>query len=249
VILRRYLIVNMITDMGVIYIMEERTKLWYLKNLDIFSHMRKEEHIMLDRYANMKVIEKGEVLYLQGSSDRNIYILKSGAVKITKLTPQGKEIILDIVKGDSIFGEMTYADPRERDESAVVIEDGLICIMKKKDFDRLLETVPGLAIQLTKMIGLRRWKIENKLLDLLYSTVEQRLTKTILNLLDDFGIPYRNGYLLKIRLTHKDLADLIASTRETVTTSLNRLKEEGFIDYEGRYILITNIDKLKGIAG
>lgn len=176
----------------------ERTKLWYLKNLDMFSHMRDEEHMMIDKYADMREIKKGEVLYLQGSSDKNIYILKRGTVKITKLTPQGKEIILDIFKGGSIFGEMTYVESHERDESAEVIEDGLICTMSKENFDRLLNMVPGLAIRLTKMIGLRRWKIENKLFDLLYSTVEQRLAKTFLRLPDDFGVPHNKGYLVKI---------------------------------------------------
>lgn len=78
---------------------QNRTKLWYLKNLDIFSHFRDEEYRMLEKYSQMKEVRKGDMLYLQGSSDKNIYILKKGAVKITKLTPQGKEIILDICKG------------------------------------------------------------------------------------------------------------------------------------------------------
>lgn len=225
----------------------EKTKLWYLKNLDMFSHLRDEEHRMIEKYTAMKEIRKGESLYLQGSADRNIYLLKKGAVKITKLTPQGKELILDIVKGGSIFGEMSYTDPRERDEAAEVIEDGLLCTMKKEDFDKLLEMVPGLSIQLTKMIGFRRWKIENKLLDLLFCTVEQRLVKTIVNLLDDFGVPNNGGYLLKIKLTHKDFADLIASTRETVTAALNRLKESGYIDFEEKYLSIGDLEKLKGL--
>ena len=116
----------------------QRTKLWYLKNLDMFSHMRDEEHKMIDKYAHMRDIKKGEILYLQGSSDKNIYLLKKGTVKITKLTPHGKEIIIDIFKGGSIFGEMTVIEPHERDESAEVIEDGLICTMTKDNFDRLI---------------------------------------------------------------------------------------------------------------
>ncbi len=223
----------------------ERTKLWYLKNLDIFSHMRDDEHRMIDRYSRMKEVRKGEILYFQGSSDNSIYILKKGAVKITKLTPQGKEIILDIFKGGTIFGEMAVVESQERDESAVVIEDGLICIMNKTDFDSLLDMVPGLSLRITKMIGLRRWKIENKLLDLLYNTVEERLAKTFLNLLDDFGVPHKRGYLLKIKLTHRDLADLIASTRETVTATLGKMKSRGLIDFDGRYILIPSPDAIR----
>jgi CRP-like cAMP-binding protein len=226
----------------------ERTKLWYLKNLDMFSHLRDEEHKMIDKYSSMREVKKGEILYLQGSSDKNIYILKKGAVKITKLTPHGKELILDIIKGGTILGEMTVVEPHERDESAVVIEDGLICTMKKEDFARLLQMVPGLSIKTTKMIGLRRWKIENKLLDLLYSTVEERLAKTFLNLLDDFGIPHDGGFMIKVKLTHKDYADLIGSTRETVTATLNKLKNDNLLDFEGKYIVIKSMEKISSLA-
>ncbi len=226
----------------------ERTKLWYLKNLDIFSHMRTEEYKLIDQYSSMKEVAKGDILYLQGASDKNVYILKKGAVKITKLTPQGNEIILDIFSGGSMFGEMSVIDPQERDESAVVVENGLLCIMKKEDFERLIQMVPGLAIRLSKMIGLKRWKIENKLLDLLYRTVEQRLARTFLNLLEDFGVPHKNGHLLQIRLTHKDYADLIASTRETVTATLNKMKNDGLIDFEDKYIVIKSQERLSALA-
>lgn len=226
----------------------ERTKLWYLKNLDIFSHMRTEEYKLIDQYSSMKEVAKGDILYLQGASDKNVYLLKKGVVKITKLTPQGNEIILDIFSGGSMFGEMSVIDPQERDESAVVVENGLLCIMKKEDFERLIQMVPGLAIRLSKMIGLKRWKIENKLLDLLYRTVEQRLARTFLNLLEDFGVPHKNGYLLQIRLTHKDYADLIASTRETVTATLNKMKNDGLIDFEDKYIVIKSQERLSALA-
>jgi len=226
----------------------QRTKLWYLKNLPLFSHMRDEEYKLLDQYSSMREIKRGDVLYLQGATDRSFYILKKGAVKLTKLTPQGNEIILDIFSAGTIFGEMMVLEPRERDESAVVVEDGLICVLTKGDFDGLLQRVPGLAVRINKMIGLKRWKIENRLVDLLYRTVEQRLARTFLNLLDDFGVPRDGGYLLKIKLTHKDYADLIASTRETVTAALNKLKHEGLIDFEGKYILIRSPEKIAELA-
>lgn len=229
--------------------MQERTKLWYLKNVDIFSQLRDEEYKMIDAYTRMREVKKGEILYFQGDADRNFYILKKGAVKITKLTSSGKEIILDIVKGVSIFGEMAAVAPEERDESAEVIEDGLICTMKKEDFDRLVQTAPGLSVRMTKMIGLRRWKLENRLFDLLFSTVEQRLAKTLLGLLDDFGIPREGGYLIKIKLSHRDYADLVASTRETVTATFAKLRKDGIIEFEGKYIIIKAADKLRVVAG
>jgi CRP-like cAMP-binding protein len=226
-----------------------KTKLWYLKNLDMFSHLRNEDmKQIIDKTSSMKEIKKGEVLYLQGSSDKSIYILKKGAVKINKLSPEGKIVILDILKGGTLFGELGAMDESDRDETAEVIEDGLLCIMTKSHFDELLKLVPGLSIRLNKIIGLRRRKIENKLLDLLFSTVEERLAKTLTNLLDDFGIPDDSSYILKIKLTHQDLSELIASTRETTTTTLNNFKRDGLIDYEGKYIRILDKERLEALG-
>ena len=230
-------------------IMESRTKLWYLRNIDAFSNLNDEQVRMVDQYSTMREIKKGEMLYLEGSSDKNIYILKKGVVKITRLTPQGREITLDIFKEDPIFGEMVFIDSEERNESAEVIEDGLICVMRWGDFDTPIKRMPNHSMQITKMIGLRKCRIENKLLDMLFSTVEQRLAKTLLNLLDDFGIPHKDGYLLKIKFTHKDFVHLIAYTRETVTTTLNKFKAEGIIDYEGKHVVIKSLDGIRTIAG
>jgi CRP/FNR family transcriptional regulator, cyclic AMP receptor protein len=227
---------------------QARTKLWYLKNLDIFSHLSEEQYKLIDKLTEMRPVKKGEVVYFQGASDKKFYMLKRGAVKLTKLTPHGNEVILDIFSGITLFGEIGVLNPQERDESAVVVEDGLICTMTKEDFERLVQMIPGLVIKVTKMIGLRRWRIENKLLDLLYRTVEQRLAKTFLNLLDDFAVPHASGYLLKIKLTHKDYADLVASTRETVTAALNKLKNEGLIDFEGKYLVIKQFEKIRSLA-
>jgi len=226
-----------------------RTKLWYLKNIDLFRHLNDEEIRMIEQHTLMREIKKGEALYFEGSSDQNIYILKKGTVKVTKITPQGREIILDIFKEGSILGEMAFLESEERNESAEALEESLLCIMRKGDFDQMVQRMPSLSTQITKMIGFRRFKIENKLLDLLFSTVEQRLAKTLLNLLDDFGIPHKDGNLLKIKLTHKDFADLIASTRETVTTTLNKFKGEGIIDYQGKYVVIKSLEGIKTIAG
>jgi CRP/FNR family cyclic AMP-dependent transcriptional regulator len=174
-------------------------------------------------------------------------MLKKGAVKINKLSPEGRVITLDILKGGTLLGELGAIENADRDETAEVIDDCLICIMSKANFDEMLKMVPGLSIRLNKIIGFRRRKIENKLLDLLYSSVEERLAKTLIHLLDDFGIPDGDAYILKVKLTHQDLSELIASTRETTTTTLNSLKKAGLIDYEGKYIRIIDKEKLEAI--
>lgn len=226
----------------------EKTKLWYLRNLEALRHLGEQELRMIDRHSRMRKVKKGEVLYLQGSAESNIYILKKGTVKITKVNPEGKEIIIDIIKGGSIFGEMAVVEPHMMEESAEVVEDGLLCTMRREDFHKVAQSMPELSVAITKLIAFRRRRIENKLLSLVYSSVEQRLARTLLNLVEDFGVPRNGGSMLRIKLTHRDFADLIASTRETVTAVLNRLRNDGLIDFEGKRVEIKSVEKLKAIA-
>jgi CRP/FNR family transcriptional regulator, cyclic AMP receptor protein len=230
--------------------MPTRSKLCYLKNIEIFANLTDEEYGILDRCTSIREIKKGEILYSEGSKDNNIYILLRGVVKITKLLPLGKEIILDIVKGGAIIGEMVVVDSPEKDESVQVMEEGLLCTMKKMDFTKLLQFVPGFAVRVARIMGPGAWrrKLEAKLIDFLYSTVEQRLAKTFLDLIEHFGLPHGKGYLINIKLSHKDYADLVASSRETVTVILNKLRRNGLIDFEDKYVMIKSMDKLRAVA-
>ena len=225
------------------------TKVWHLRNTGIFRGLSDEELRMVDQHSFMQQIRRGQAIYLQGSAARNVYILKKGVVKINRLTSQGKEIILDIIREGSIFGEMALAETDEMNESAEAIEDALICDMKAEDFERLIRNMPTLSTRVTRLIGSRRYRVENKLVDLLFRTVEQRFAKTLLSLVEDFGIPHADGFLLKIRLTHKDYAALIASTRETVSATVNSLKNKGLIGVEDKYVVIKSLDGVRAIAG
>ncbi len=226
--------------------MHKRTKLWYLKNLGVFENLSDHERETIISHTVGQDINKGDVLYFQGSADENVYLLKSGVVKLTKLTPGGNELTLDILSRGTVFGEMTNGGEDGKDETAVVLEDGYICTINRADFELITSKMPELTIKIIKMGRLKSKKIENKLMGLLYRTVEQRLAVTLINLVSEFGTPYNGGgHIINIKLTHKDYADLIASTRETVTNAMNRLKEKDLIETKSKYIIVKNIDKLK----
>lgn len=225
----------------------EKAKIWYLKNLEVLSHLNEEAFMKIAANSVMKEVKRKDVLYFQGSTNGSVILLKTGAVKITRLTPSGNEIILDVISAGSVLGDMTEFGNCERDESAIVVEDGVVCLINRDNFNQMLKEIPDLAVKVTKFRALKLYKVENRLLDLLYRTVEQRVAATLLGLMEDFGRQADEGHLLNIKLTHKDFADLVASTRETVTSVLNKLKDRGLIDFQGKYVLIKSVDGLKGL--
>lgn len=223
-------------------------KMWHLRNMDFFNDLSNEDYDIIDRDSYMKTIKKGDYLYLQGTADKNVYFLKQGAVKLTKIRSDGRVLTLDILNKGTLFGELGDIDPSERDETAQALEDSLICTMKKDNFDALLRKVPLLSKRIYKISGFRFRKIENRLVDLLYSTVEERLAKILLKLSDDFGVPENGRSIIKIKLTHNDFAELIASTRETVTATINKLKDQGLISYKGKHMVLLNKSRLRSIS-
>jgi CRP/FNR family transcriptional regulator len=198
-------------------------------------------------YSRPMELRKKQILYFQGDGDDRLYILMEGAVKLTKVTNDGREYIMDIIGENSVFEQILDFETPGND-TAVVMEDGLVNVLDSKGHERLSNKAPQLSARLKRIIYLRRERRERKTLDLLNRTVEQRLAKVFISLREDFGVPRNGGFLLKAELTHHDLAGLIASTRETVTLKLNKLIKDNLIEYEGKYILVRSLREIRGLA-
>ncbi len=110
----------------------------------------------------------------------------------------------------------------------------------KEDFEKFLRMKPDIPIKLTKLIGLRLKKIENRIENLLYKDVPSRLARILLDLGDESGYIDNMGVRLKSRLTHQELASLITSTRETVSLILGEFRDKGLIEFNRKEIIIRN---------
>jgi CRP/FNR family transcriptional regulator len=225
------------------------TKLWYLMNMDFFNGLSSREYDIIDRDSSVLRVRKRENIPFCGTADKNIYFIKQGRIKLMKLTPDGRGLTLDIMKEGTLFGEMSSEGQHTEDVLAEALQDCMLCVMKKSNFDRLIAEVPLLSKRLIKLIGLRFKRIENRLSDLLYSTIEERLARILLSLANDFGVENNGSLILKIKLTHNDIAELIASTRETVTATLNEFRQSALIDYADRFIVITDVMRLTALSG
>jgi CRP-like cAMP-binding protein len=147
-----------------------------------------------------------------------------------------------------IFGGISESGGQKRKESAIAIENGLVHVVSREELRRIARKSPKLVVKMNSLITTRKLRIEDRLVELLFRSVEQRFAKMLINLLEDFGTSHKNGHLLNIALTHQDYADLIASTRETVTNVMNRLRKNGVVDYRGKNLIIHSLDKLNDIA-
>ncbi len=220
-------------------------KLWYLKRINIFGGLSESEMHWIDKISEMREFSKKQPIYLPGETSDKIYLLKSGKVKIKDLSEDGKEFIWDILDSGEIFGETTLFGVQSPNTMAEALEDVQICVLNREDFEELLKRNPEFSLRVTKLIGLRRKELQSRISDLIFRDVHTRLAHLILDLSNKYGREHKRGTLIKVKLTHYDIASLIGSTRETTTVCLNDLKREGLIDILGKRILILDMPALK----
>ncbi len=217
-----------------------QNKLWFLKHIRLFDGLSQTEMQEMERITRMQEVKKRQPLYLPGDPSSSVYLLKQGRVKIANTDPGGKEVTFDILEPGEVFGELDVLDDAPRTTSAEALDDTLICVIQREDFNRYLAMHPNMTVRLTKLIGLRLKKIQSRVEDLVFRDVPARLAHLLLELRKSDGVAEGFGTRLRAKLTHQEMANLIGCSRETVSTTLGQFRDEGFIHVEGRTITIVN---------
>jgi CRP-like cAMP-binding protein len=225
-----------------------RSKLWYLKNINLFRAMTEEQMRFVQQRTVMREIRRKEVLYLPGEPGDRIYLLKRGVVKISALPEDGHEVILALLRKGEVFGEEAVLDDSPRDHMAEAYDDALICIITRQDFLDMLRTFPDLTFRVTKLIGFRLKTFRNRVEGLLFKGTAARLAQTLVDLARDHGVRDDHGVLLPLRLSQSDLANLIGVTRESVNLTLTEFRRKGLVELEGRTLRLLQPETLAQIA-
>ena len=220
------------------------TKPWYLKQIHLFSGLSQAELEELERLTRMYPIKSGESVYLPGDPGNTVYLLKKGQVKTVITGSSGKQVTFEILEPGEIFGELDVSGSSRRTMLAQALEDSLICAIRREDFERYLMQHPHLIVNLIKLIAVRFGKIQSQVEDLAHRDVPARLAHLLLVLSKTQGVPDGPDVRIRVKLTHHEIANLIGSRRETVSTILGRFRNKGFVQTKHRSVTIQNIEGL-----
>ncbi len=213
-------------------------KVWYLRQNRLFGGASESAVDDSQHIFKTCIFPKKSLVFDQGDPTRVVYLIKRGKVRITRLTPDGKEITVAVLGAGDIFGEETLFDDQPRTTHAVCIEECLLCTAKADDLFALLAGNPTLAMNVAKILNDRLVDASATIEDLAYAKIADRLMHLFLRLADEHGVASPAGTLLDVRLTHADIASLIGSTRETVSLEMANLARAGRIAYDGKSITI-----------
>ncbi|MHC4401966.1 MAG: Crp/Fnr family transcriptional regulator [Planctomycetota bacterium] len=219
-------------------------KIWHLKRCDLFERLTTEQLARLESRSRIRSVPPKSLIYLPTDQGDGVLLLTSGRAKICALTDDGKEAILAFVEPGELFGELALFEPGERDEYAEACEASTVLLIPADEMQRLMEEQPHVSIGITRLMGLKRRRIERRLKHLLFRSNRQRLVHALLELAEQYGYPSDNGVRLRIRLSHQDMAAIIGSTRESVTIVLGELQAEGLLRVGRRRVFLTDPERL-----
>ena len=225
----------------------EGTKFWYLENFNIFKDLKEESMQELSRITSMQDIPKNQPIYFPQEPSNSIFFLKKGRVKLTRTSTDGKEMILALVNMGEVFGEMAFFDEGERNEFATALDDCLVCAINKNEFKEFVDRNPELNLRITKLIGLKLKKYSERIEELVFKDAEQRLVSFLLRLADENGKQIGDEIFVKPFLKHQDIAELTATSRQTVNSILTDLRAKKVINFDRKKLIISNKEKLTGL--
>ncbi len=187
---------------------------------------------------------KKEYIYLPYDNSEKVYFVIHGNVEIGYLDESGRELSIDILSQGEVFG--SFMGRNFSSGFARSVDKTVLAVLNKDDFEEFLERYSLFSVRILKIMSQRINTLETKLQNLVFSDVKTRICKLLFSLYQKAG-DKRNGQI-KIPLTHQDIANLVASSRETASLHLSELKKSGTIAYERKRIRIISLPALEKIT-
>jgi CRP-like cAMP-binding protein len=209
-----------------------------IKKIDLFKNLSEEELKELEPYLITAAYKKKEDIFSEGDPPEWFFIVSKGKVKITKLSHEGKEIILEIISPTDIFGGVAVIRGFPYPANAVAMEDSEVLKISRKNLMRLVDRFPNLMYCIALQLGDRMKSSYDSLKNIALERVEARIAALLLKLAGKVGVETRTGVLIDMRLTKQDVADMVGTTVETSIRTFSKFKKEGLVaDSDGKIVI------------
>jgi|TARA_B110000914_G_scaffold190365_1_gene176265 CRP/FNR family cyclic AMP-dependent transcriptional regulator len=217
----------------------------HLRNVPIFSDLSDSDLTKIALKMVPREYGKGKMILLEESHGESFFIITSGAVKVTRLSDDGREVILAILGESDFFGEMSLLDGAGRSANIVANETAIMLTLSRRDFLECLESYPKIAISLLEELAIRLRKSDQQIESLSLSDSEQRIGITLIRLAEELGTIKQGNVFIKNLPFQQDIANMAGTSRETVSRTLKLLEDKSLIMKENRVLTIFNFDSFR----
>lgn len=215
---------------------------------DLLSRIPDRDRGRLFRLGKVQDFAKSEFIFSAGEASHHIFLLLKGRIKIYQPSTVGKEAILWFCFAGELFGLAEAARGGERVVSAQACDVCEVLCIRQDQFTAFLATHPQTSLIIVQLLACRLRVLSEVVINLISDDVRTRILKMALQLSSRCGIPSTRGLCLDIALTHQEIADMIGTTRQTVTTTLGQLEREGLLAIDRHKIHITGSELLAQVG-
>jgi CRP/FNR family transcriptional regulator, cyclic AMP receptor protein len=212
----------------------------FLKNVPLFAALPDDDLKAIARLLRARRFTKRSILMYEGDSSDALYIIKEGSVAVTRLSSEGKETVLSILKEGDVLGEMGVLDEAPRSATVTLLRGGVVLVLQRDDFLSLLASRPALGRAIISTLVARLRATNQATQARAHLNVKARIADLLLMLGDSFGQATEKGTRIHIKLTHQQLANMVGTTRETMNRTLTEFWDAKLIDMSGTHVVISN---------
>lgn len=216
-----------------------------VKQLNSLQELTKEELYRVSHRKTIKTVKKGEPLFDEGEHINGMFCIKSGVCKVSKISDNGREQIINLVKRGDFIGERSLMNDEVANLKATALNDMEICFIPRDEVVKGLNSNRSFSMSILKEMANSLKKTDNTIVQMAQKTVKQRLAHTLLYLDESFGVK-ENG-AINIQLTREDIANIIGTATESAIRLLSEFKKKNLISLNGKEIVITDKDSLKAV--
>ena len=213
-------------------------KIELLQSVALFWDLSEEELGYISQKMIARHYKSGNYIFLEDSEGEQCFFVVQGSVKVTRLSKDGREVILAMLNEGEFFGEMALLDGESRSANVIALEETEVLTLNREDFLVVLHDYPQIAIQLLKEMAHRLRKSDRHIASLSLSDAEKRIALCIIRFADEQGVIKRGQVSIPKVPIQQDIANMAGTSRETVSRAINLLEKEHFIKRQGRELLI-----------
>ncbi|PRX41489.1 transcriptional regulator [Planifilum fimeticola] len=219
-----------------------------LRNVPLFLDLTDEE---LERIASIAIprsYPKKSLIFAEGSPREAVYFIVDGLVKAFKVDANGHEQIVSLLAKGDMFPHTGFFDQSPYPANAEAVKPTRVFAIPIQSFEQLLLSTPTIAVKVLRVLGAKIRELQEKLQELTYQDVRHRICAILLRLAETHGTTQDGTVVLRLPVTHQDLASMAGTTRESVNRMLNDLRRQRILEMNRNHIVLKDVEALKSWA-
>jgi len=209
-------------------------------HLWMFEHLQPSELEALVAAAHRRQFKRGQTIFMQGTPGSEMFLIKAGRVKLSKLNEDGNELTLDIRKAGDFLGEQVLNEEFDYPLTATCLEESLACGFSRQGFEKLILDYSNIGLQVIKNLTRRIEWLTSRAETMTTSNIEERLYRVISTVASEHGVKSLNETTIQFPLTHEELGFLVGAHRVSITRAMKNLRDSGRIIQQGKTLILVN---------